>query len=59
MKKVVNIHLEKKNEKKKDVSKERFFPPVYKNISHQSVLVNKLYLDESITEKKNTDTIIV
>ena len=52
MKKVVNIHLEKKNEKKKDVSKECSFPPVYKNISHQSVLVNKLYLDESITEKK-------
>ena len=52
MNKVVTIDLEKKNEKKRDACKESPFPQIYKEVSYQSVIVNKLYLDAPIAEKK-------
>ena len=52
MKKVVTIDFEKKNEKKKDASKENSFPPIYKEVSYQSVIMNQLYLDGPIAGKK-------
>jgi len=51
MKKVVTIGLNK-NEKKRDGYEENRFPPIYKEVSYQSVIINKLYLDAPIAEKK-------
>ena len=52
MKKVVTIDLDKKNAKKRDGDKENIFPPIYKEASYQSVIVNQLYLGAPIAEKK-------
>ena len=52
MKKVVDTGLGKKNQKKREMCKDDVFPPIYREASHQSVIVNQLYLDAPIAEKK-------